>query len=86
MIALSMSMRGVLDYLALVRVLPGPTGGSLEGFPPHAVRLGESLGDWSSSEPAVGVYLEVPVRWMLLDVFGIEEKRVRVFAAAGVAP
>jgi hypothetical protein len=43
------------------------------------------MGSWSSDEPAVGVYLEVPVNWVMLDMLSTSLKTVRVFAAAGVA-
>jgi len=65
--------------------LPDADGGSVSGYPPEKVRLGEGLGNWNSNEPAVGVYLEVPVNWLLLDQLNIQEKIVHVFAAAGVA-
>jgi hypothetical protein len=81
----SMQFRGVEDYHYEIQVLPSAVGGSVPGFPPVPVRLGESLGDWSSEEASVGVYLAVPVDWVLLDLFGIPAKGVQVFAAAGVA-
>jgi hypothetical protein len=80
-----MNARGVTGYEMDVRVLPDPEGGSISGYPPDPVRLGEGLGNWTSNEPAVGVYLEVPVSWLMLDTLNIESKTVRVFAAAGVA-
>ncbi len=80
-----MAARGVAGYLVDIRVLPDATGGSLADFPPHPVRLGTGLGDWSSNEPAVGVYLEVPVSWLMLDMLNTSLKSVHVFAAAGVA-
>jgi hypothetical protein len=81
----AMQIRGITGYQVLIYVLPEPTGGTIAGFPPRPVRLGEGLRDWSSDEPAVGVYLEVPVQWTILSSFGIDQKEVRVFAAAGVA-
>lgn len=80
----AMSSRGIAVYVKDVRVLPDPVGGSIAGFPPQPVRLASGAGSWSSNEPAVGVYLEVPVKWLLLDMLNLEEKTVRVFAAAGV--
>jgi TadE-like protein len=80
-----MAARGVTGYLVDIRVLPEATGGSLAGFPPRPVRLGNGMGDWSSDEPAVGVYLEVPVNWLMLDRLVTSLKSVHVFAAAGVA-
>lgn len=80
-----MAARGISSYGMDVRVLPDPTGGSISGYPPRPVRLGAGLGSWSSSEPAVGVYLEVPVSWLMLDRINVVTKTVRVFAAAGVA-
>ena len=81
----AMNRRGIPTFSMDVRILPDPTGGSITGYPPNPVRLGSSLGNWSSSEPAVGVYLEVPVRWMLLDLFAVQTKTVKVFASAGVS-
>ncbi|MBI9049986.1 MAG: Tad domain-containing protein [Anaerolineaceae bacterium] len=81
----AMHMRGITGYQVSIHVLPDPSGGTIAGFPPRPVRLGEDLSDWSSDEPAVGVYLEVPVQWTILNSFGINQKEVRVFAAAGVA-
>jgi len=81
----AMSSRGVATYVKEVRVLPDPGGGSIAGFPPQPVRLASGAGSWNSSEPAVGVYLEVPVNWLMLDMLNLNEKTVRVFAAAGVA-
>lgn len=80
-----MEARGVSGYGFDIRVLPSPAGGSIPDFPPRPVRLGENLGDWSADEPAVGVFLSVPVDWLLLDVVGLAGKPVSVFAAAGVA-
>ncbi len=85
LVATEMDARGISDYAMDVRVLPNPGGGTVAGYPPKSVRLGEGLGDWSSSEPAVGVYLEIPVNWLLLDRLGITGKTVSAFAAAGVA-
>lgn len=83
-VASAMQIRGIVGYSVDVQVLPDPSGGTIPGFPPRPVRMGETLGDWSSDEPAVGVYLEVPVDWTLLDIFGVVPKEVRVFASAGV--
>jgi hypothetical protein len=80
-----MNTRGVSGYSVDVRVIPDPTGGVISDYPPRPVRLGESLGDWSTDEPAVGVYLTVPVQWVLLDQFGLLERTVSAFASAGVA-
>ena len=84
-VATEMSIRGVSQYVVDVRTLSAPIGGSIPGYPPSPVRLGTGLGSWSSSEPAVGVYLEVPVSWLMLDMLGNQPKTVRVFASAGVS-
>ena len=81
----AMQIRGISGYSADIRVLPDPFGGIINGFPPRPVRMGENLGAWSSDEPAVGVFLVVPMEWTLLDIFGIAPKEIRVFASAGVA-
>jgi hypothetical protein len=85
LVTAEMNARGITGYTMDVRVLPDPAGGSIAGFPPRPVRLGTSLGEWQSNEPSVGVYLEVPVNWFLLDRLNIAVKTVRVFAAAGVS-
>lgn len=84
LVTMEMAARGVSQFSMDIRVLPNPTGGSITSFPPSPVRLGAGLGAWSSNEPAVGVYLEVPVSWLLLDMLGTQAKTVRVFASAGV--
>ncbi|GAP13215.1 hypothetical protein LARV_00966 [Longilinea arvoryzae] len=81
----AMSSRGVVLFVNDVRVLPDPGGGVITGYPPQPVRLASGAGNWHSSEPAVGVYLEVPVNWLMLNMLNLNEKTVRVFAAAGVA-
>ena len=85
LVAAEMAARGISGYVMDVRVLPDTAGGSISGYPPRPVRLGSGLGSWSSSEPAVGVYLEVPVNWLMLDRINVVTKTVRVFTAAGVA-
>jgi len=80
-----MNTRGISGYTVDIRVLPDPTGGTIPGYPQHPVRLGNSRGYWSTDEPAVGVYLTLPVNWLLLGSFGIVEKSISVFASAGVA-
>jgi hypothetical protein len=47
--------------------------------------LGVGLSDWSSNEPAVGVYLEVPIQWTILNIFGIELKTVRYLHPLGLS-
>jgi hypothetical protein len=81
--SVEMSARGIVGYQVDVRVLPNPAGGTISGYPPRTVRLG-GTGDWSSPEPAVGVYLEVPVQLQLLDFLGLGVQSVHVFAAAGI--
>ncbi len=85
LVTTEMTARGITGYTMDIRVLPDPGGGSIPGYPLSPVRLGNSLGEWQSDEPAVGVYLEVPVNWLLLDRLNIAVRTVRVFAAAGVA-
>jgi len=79
-----MNLRGVTNYDHDVRVLPDAAGGSISGFPPQTVRLGEGRGNWSMSEPSVGVYLSFPVQTFLLDFFGRTEVQINVFAAGSI--
>lgn len=84
-VQVEMDSRQIVGYSMDIRVLPEPNGGTISGFPPRSVRLGTSRGDWNSDEPAVGIYLTMPVSWLMLDRLGIVGKSVSVFAAAGVA-
>jgi len=79
-----MDLRGITNYDHDVRVLPGATGGSISGFPPQTVRLGEGRGIWSSSEPSVGVYLSFPVQTFLMPFFGRPQVQINVFAAGSI--
>jgi hypothetical protein len=85
LVVAEMAARGISGYTMDVRVLPDPAGGSIVGYPPRPVRLGNSRGNWSSNEPSVGVYLTMPVDWLLLDKVGITGKSISVFAAAGIS-
>ena len=84
-ITLEMNNRGISTYQADIRVLAYPGGGEIADFPPAPVRLGLDRGRWGSNQPAVGVYLSLPVDWLILDSFRIAPKSVSVFASAGVA-
>lgn len=85
LVVAEMAARGISGYTMDVRVLPNPAGGSIAGYPPRTVRLGSNRGIWSSNGPSVGVYLTMPVEWLLLDKVGITEKSISVFAAAGIS-
>ena len=84
-VRVEMDQHRISSYSVLVQVIPDPDGGEIRGFPPRPVRPGSGKGDWKTDEPTVGVYLSVPVDWVLLDSFGILEPSVSVFASAGVA-
>jgi len=79
-----MALRGVTGYSFDIRVLPDYDGGSIPGFPPKTVRLGEGRSSWSSPEPAVGVYLSFPVSTFLMSFVGRPTVQLYVFASAGV--
>lgn len=68
---------GLSGYTIQVEVLDAPGGGSLPGFPPSQT--------WTEVEPAVGVYLEVPVQTVFVHMIsGHSAVTLHVFAAAGV--
>jgi hypothetical protein len=69
-------------YYADVQVLPDPEGGSIAGFPPKPVRLGEDRGYWITDNPAVGVYLTFPVYTFFMSFVGRNSVTISVFAAA----
>jgi len=71
---------GGYDYQ--IEVLPDFDGGTKIGFPPNPVRLGSGRGDWSTSNPAVGVYISFYVHTFLMSVVGRPTVTVHVFAAA----
>lgn len=79
-----MDARQVTGYTIDVHVLPGPDGGTVPGFPPRRVRLGNNRGEWSSPEPAVGVYISLPVPLTLLKFIGLSNGQVSAFVSAGV--
>jgi len=84
MLQQEMGLRGISDYSDDIRVLPGYAGGTVSGFPPIPVRLGAARGTWSSTEPAVGVYLSFPVSTFLLSFVGRPTVQIEVFASAAV--
>ena len=68
---------GLSGYTLRVEVLNAPGGGSLADFPPART--------WSDTEPAVGIYMEVPVETVFMQaVNGGGPVVLHVFAAAGV--
>ncbi len=71
------------DYGYEIRVHWDFDGDTEVGWPPGSARLGG--GDWSSSEPAVGVYLWFDVYTFMSGIVGRSSVTVHVFAAAGVA-
>ncbi|TAK36110.1 MAG: hypothetical protein EPO21_03950 [Chloroflexota bacterium] len=80
----ALAERGVARYLLDVRALP--EGGTETGFPPVSRAIQSGKTDWSSTEPAIGVYLElaVPVAFFGL-VSGTHSVPVHAFAAAALA-
>jgi len=84
LLQMEMNLRGITNYAHEVRVLPDAAGGSVSGFPPETVRLGEGRGGWSMFEPSVGVYLSFPVQTFLLPFFGRSQVQIDVFAAGSI--
>lgn len=83
---LGLQARG-LDSAATydIRVHPVTGPASFPGYPPVA-RASQRGMPWSPVEPAVGVYLVIPVRPILYGwINGNAEIDLHVFAAAGVA-
>jgi hypothetical protein len=68
-----------------IRVLPDHDGGTVANYPTIGVRLGESRGDWSADNPAVGVYISFHVDTFLLSAVGIAPGDIHVFASAEAA-
>ena len=70
-----------------VRVLAEPFGGSIPNYPPLGRADIFGQGDWTATEPAVGVYLSLPVETTFfgLTFGGNQPVELHLFAAAGVA-
>ena len=79
-----MAQRGLALTAFDIRVLPDYEGGTVAGYPPVPLRLGAGLGNWSSDEPAVGVYLSFPVSTFFMSLVGRSTVPIRVFASASV--
>ncbi len=77
--------RELETYTFDVRVIEGVDGGTMSDYPPRPIRLGSGLGNWSSDEPAVGVYFSFPVSTFLLSLVGRPTVPVHAFASAAVA-
>ena len=79
-----MNQRGIYLYASDIRALPDYEGGTISGYPPVRVRLGQGRGYWSMSQPSVGVYLSFPVSTFLMSFVGRPLVQVDVFASASV--
>lgn len=81
----AMSRARIAVYTCDVRVLPNQGGGSIPNYPPVPGAGIREMGTWTSTEPAVGVYLEIPVQTFFFGwVNGASSISVHAFAAAGV--
>ena len=80
-----MQMRRLTDYTYQVKVLPDPGGGTVSHFPPVARAELKGRADWTETQPAVGVYVQVTVPTLLFGLIdGNQPIQVHAFAAAGV--
>ncbi|MBU0494234.1 MAG: hypothetical protein KKB13_20490 [Chloroflexi bacterium] len=81
----ALDRRGFAGYTVEVRVLPDPGGGTIAGFPPVAPAAPGGSTIWTTSEPAVGVYVALPVPVFFVSILnGSSELTVHAFAAAGL--
>lgn len=86
LIATEMAAKGITGYTTDVRVLADYNGGTIAGYPPLTQATTFGSANWTSPEPAVGVYLELPVTTAFLGILnGNAPVTLHVFAAAGVA-
>ncbi len=84
-VASMMSQAKISTYSVDVRVLPDPTGGTITGFPPVASAAAFDSANWTSSRPAVGVYVVIPMTTYLFGmVNGGAAVDVHAFGAAEV--
>jgi hypothetical protein len=88
MLEREMSARGFsypADYDYDIRVIPHVGGDTIPNYPTVPVRLGASRGDWSASNPAVGVYISFRVHTFMMSIVGRSTVMIHVFAAAEVS-
>jgi hypothetical protein len=80
----ALARRGAVGATYDIRVIEWG-GETVANYPPLARADMWGASDWTSAEPAVAVYLAVPVETFLLGlVVGDEADTVHAFAAAGV--
>jgi hypothetical protein len=86
-LAEGLSQRNASPIVTDVRVLPEAAGGSIPNYPPLARADIFGDGDWTANEPAVGVYLALPVETVFFGAAfgGGQPVELHLFAAAGVA-
>ncbi len=77
----ALSRRGIADYTYDIRVVPGPAGATVPGFPP-VLRAAQDGREMHVDGPGVGVYLEFSVPTVWLGLISRGEYRIHVFAAA----
>jgi Flp pilus assembly protein TadG len=85
-VATAMAARGITGYVVEVRVLPHPGGGTINDFPPVAQAAPDHSTTWTTTEPSVGVYVQVPVPVFFARIInGRDELPIHAFASAGLA-
>ncbi|MBU0491897.1 MAG: hypothetical protein KKB13_08615 [Chloroflexi bacterium] len=81
----ALAARGFIGYNVEVQVLSDPGGGTVADFPPTARAAPGGATTWTTTEPAVGVYLRVPVRTFFARLItGGDELPIHAFASAGL--
>ncbi len=79
----AMSDAGLSGYTSDIRVLPNSTGGTIAGYPPTARAAAFDAANWTTTKPAVGVYVEIAVPTMLLGLInGGANVTLHAFGAA----
>ncbi len=78
-----MSRQGLSGYSYDIRVLPDPTGGTQLNYPPMTGATAFGATNWTTTVPAVGVYVSQPVSTMLFGlVNGNAPVTLHAFGAA----
>ena len=67
-VAEEMAAHGITDYYVQVEVITSPHGGTIPHFPPVPRASLAGITHWTTDEPAVGVYLAIPVDTNLLGL------------------
>ncbi len=81
-----LALHGLAASTVDIRVIAGPGGGTVVGYPPLTRANIFSEADWTETDPAVGVYVVIPVSTTFFGLInGGASIDIHVFAASAVS-